>query len=132
MQITEEQNAIKQLIVAYNDAFNGADISRTVACYAPDGILIPNNGPLAQGTDQLTASFNILLKTFEIRISYVIDEIVVIGDYAFARTHSDVVTHVKASAENISLKNKELFVLRRHLGEWKISHYIFNNTSINK
>ncbi|WP_218162308.1 hypothetical protein [Chitinophaga sp. CF118] len=53
---------------------------------------------------QLTASFEFLLKTFQIKIRCAIDEITVSG-------------------EDISLKNKELFVLRKHLGG------IFNNTS---
>ncbi|SEW38837.1 conserved hypothetical protein [Chitinophaga sp. YR573] len=129
MQTTEEQIAIEKLILSYSDAFNATNIAKTVAIYTPDGVLMPNNGPLVQGTEQLTASFEFLLKTFQIQVRYIIDEIIVSGEYAFVRTNSNVDTHVKSSGEDISLKNKELFVLRKHLGEWKISHYIFNNTS---
>jgi len=132
MQPTEEQIAIEKLILSYSDAFNATDIAKTVAIYTPDGVLMPNNSPIVQGTEQLTASFEFLLKTFQITVRYAIDEITVSGEYAFVRTNSNVETHVKSSGENISLKNKEMFILRKHLGEWKISHYIFNNTSATK
>ena len=132
MQNNKEHAAIKNLIHSYSGAFNAADIVRTVALFTDDGILMPNNAPIAQGKEQLTASFELLLKNFQINIGYTVDEITVSGDYAFVRTNSNVATHVKASGEDIALLNKELFVLRRKQDEWKISHYIFNNTSIAK
>jgi ketosteroid isomerase-like protein len=132
METNQERSAVEKLIFSYGNVFNTKDIAQTVALYAPDGILMPNNAPLAQGTEQLTASFELLLRTFKIKIHYVIDEIVFSGDYAFARTNSKVETLVKATGEHISLQNKELFVLRKLYDEWKISHYIFNNTSMVK
>lgn len=132
IETTEERSAIEKLIFSYSSAFNAAEISKTAALYTHDGILMPNNAPLAQGQEQLKATFDFLFRTFQINIQYVIDEILISGDYAYVRTNSTVNTVITASSEHISLENKELFVLRHHQGEWKISHYIFNNTKVIK
>ena len=132
MEKTQEQSAIEKLIFSFSDAFNAADISKIVASFTPGGINMPNNGPLAQGTEQLSKAFGFLLNMAQIHIQYLIDEIIVTGEYAYARTNSTVKTIVKASGENILLENKELFVLRNDNGEWKIAHYIFNNTKTTK
>jgi ketosteroid isomerase-like protein len=132
MEQTQEQAAIEKLIFSFSDAFNAADISKIVASFTPNGINMPNNGPLTQGTEQLTKAFGFLLSMAQIHIEYVIDEIVVTGEYAYVRTNSTVKTVVKASGDQILLENKELFVLRNDSGQWKISHYIFNNTKTTK
>jgi ketosteroid isomerase-like protein len=128
METNQEQSAIEKLIFSYSDAFNAADISNIVASFTPDGVNMPNNGPLAQGTEQLTKAFGFLLSMAQIHIQYRIDEILISGEYAYARTNSTVNTIVKASGDNILLENKELFVLRNENCGWKIYHYIFNNT----
>lgn len=128
METNQEQSAIEKLIFSYSDAFNAADISKIVASFTNDGINMPNNGPVAQGTEQLTKAFGFLLSMAQIHIQYLIDEIFISGKYAFVRTNSTVKTIVRASGDNILLENKELFMLRNDNGEWKISHYIFNNT----
>jgi ketosteroid isomerase-like protein len=132
METNQERSAIEKLIFSYSDAFNAADISKIVASFTTDGINMPNNGPLAQGAEQLTKAFGFLLSMAQIHIEYVIDEIVVAGEYAYVRTNSIVKTVVKANGDQILLENKELFVLRNDNGEWKISHYIFNNTKTTK
>lgn len=128
MEHIQEQSAIEKLIYSFSDAFNAAEISEIMASFTTDGINMPNNGPLAQGTEQLTKAFGILLNMAQINIQYFIDEIVITGEYAYVRTNSNVKTTVRASGAQILLENKELFVLRRDNGEWKISYYIFNNT----
>jgi ketosteroid isomerase-like protein len=89
-------------------------------------------GNKSQGTEQLTKGFGFLLSIAQIHIQYLIDEILVAGDYAYVRTNSAVNTIVKASGDIILFENKELFMLRNDNGEWKISHYIFNNTKTTK
>ena len=132
MEPTQQQSAIEKAIFAYEDAFNSADIPRSALSFISEGVLMPNNGPVAKGTDQITASFEFLLSAFQINIRYTIDEIIVSGEYAYVRTNSVVKTSVKASGERILLDNKELFILYNSGEKWKISHYIFNNTKTNK
>ncbi len=128
MDTVIDRSVIEKLILFYSEAFNAKDISQTVALYAQDGILMPADAPLAKGHEQIKSTFEFLLKTFNINIEFVVDEVVISGDYAFARTNSKVRTTVLANGETVSLENKELFVLHKIGGQWKISHYIFNNT----
>jgi ketosteroid isomerase-like protein len=128
MENVQEQLAIEKLIFSFRDAFNAADISKTVASFTPDGINMPNNAPAAKGEKELMKAFGFLFNMAEINIQYVIDEIIVNGNYAFARTISKVTTVIKTSRDQIFLENKEIFVLYNDGADWKISHYIFNNT----
>jgi len=128
MDTTIDRSAIEKLIFFYSEAFNAKDISQAVALYVQDGILMPADAPLAKGHEQIKGTFEFLLKTFNINVEFVIEEVIISGDYAFARTNSKVRTAVLANGETISLENKELFVLHKIAGQWKISHYIFNNT----
>jgi len=57
---------------------------------------------------------------------FFIDEIVVNGDYAFARTTSQGTTLIHTSGETVAEENRELFVLQKINGQWKISRYMFN------
>lgn len=128
MDIQSEQTTVEKLIFSFSEAFNAADISNTVALFTPDGINMPNNTPATKGTEQLTKGFAVLFGTAEISIKYIIDEISINGEKAFARTNSTVNTLFKASGDKLLLENKELFLFRKEHDEWKISHYIFNNT----
>jgi ketosteroid isomerase-like protein len=130
MNTTVEKSAIEKLIFSYQGAFNAEEILKTVACYEEDGILMPQGAPSAKGPEQLKATFGFLLKTFKINVEYVIDEVIVNGDYAYARTNSKVKTIVRASEKTIFEDNKELFVLHKLNDQWKISHYIFNNNKM--
>ena len=121
MQAYNVNATIENLILTYADAFNASDIDQTVSLFTTDGILMPNNAPLSQGKEQLTASFEFLLKTFRINIGYTIEEINVSGDYAFVRTNSNVATHVKATGEDIFLKIKNClcYAISKTIGKYR-------------
>ena len=131
MDLKTERSAIEKLIFSFRDAFNSSDISSVVSAFTPDGVLMPNNGQLVKGHESIKALYESLFKIFKINITYTIDEIVINGDYAFARTYSRVDTLIHASGESVSLINKELFVIKKDNAQWKIADYIFNNTSKN-
>ncbi len=130
MDTTAENLAIEKLLSDYGEALNASDVSKTVALFTRDGILMPNGAPLAKGQEQLKAAYEALYKAFQLNVEYVTDEVIVNGDYAYARTNSRGNTLIHATGETISVENKELFVLRKDNGQWKISHYIFNNNKM--
>jgi ketosteroid isomerase-like protein len=101
MNTVIETSAIEKLIFSYQDAFNAEDISKTVACYEEGGILMPQGAPLAKGQEQLKGTFGFLLKTFRIHVEYTIDEVIVNGDYDYARTNSKVKAIVRAIDKTI-------------------------------
>jgi uncharacterized protein (TIGR02246 family) len=127
MGTTAENSAIEKLLSGYGDALNVSDIPKTVALYTKDGTIMPQGAPLAKGEEQLRAAYEGLFKAFQLKVEYSTDEVNVNGDHAFVRTHSKGTTLIRASGETVPVDNKEVFELLKVSGEWKISHYIFNN-----
>jgi ketosteroid isomerase-like protein len=87
---------------------------------------MPSNGPSAIGQAQVKASYEFVFNTIQLTIAFYIDEIVVNGDFAFARTTSKGTTLIHATGQTVPEENRELFVLQKSGGEWKIARYMFN------
>jgi uncharacterized protein (TIGR02246 family) len=126
MEQTTEKTAIEKLLFSYRDALNVSDVNKVLPLYTNDGVFMPSNGPSAIGQEQVKASYEFVFKTIQLKIEFYIDEIIVNGDYAFARTTSKGTTLIHANGQTVPEENRELFVLQKVSGQWKISRYMFN------
>lgn len=126
MEQTTEKTAIEKLLFSYRDALNESDVNKVLPLYTADGIFMPSNAPSAIGQEQVKASYEFVFKTIQLKIEFFIDEIVINGDYAFARTTSKGTTLIHANGQTVPEENRELFVLQKVSGQWKISRYMFN------
>jgi uncharacterized protein (TIGR02246 family) len=125
---TKDQSAIEQLLYSYRDALNASDVSKVLSLYTKDGVFMPTNAPTATGQAQLKGSYEFVFKTIQIHIEFLIEEVVVGGDYAFAVTNSKGTTLIHANGQTVSEENRELFVFQKDNGQWKIARYMFNKT----
>lgn len=123
---TTEKQAIEKMLFSYRNALNASDVKQVLTLYSHDGVFMPSNGPSAIGTEQIKSSYEFIFKTIQLNIEFFIDEIVVYGEYAFATTNSKGTTLIHANGQIIPEENRELFVLQKIEGEWKISRYMFN------
>lgn len=123
---TTEKQAIEKMLFSYRDALNASDVAQVLSLYSQDGVFMPSNGPSAIGQEQIKGSYEFVFKTIKLNIEFFIDEIVVNEDYAFARTTSKGTTLIHASGQTVPEENRELFVLQKVDGQWKISRYMFN------
>ena len=126
MEQSTEKSAIEKLLFSYRDALNTSDVNKVLPLYTNDGVFMPSNAPSAIGQEQIKGSYEFVFKTIQLNIDFFIDEIVVTGDYAFARTISKGTTLIHANGETVAEENRELFVLQKTSGQWKISRYMFN------
>lgn len=126
MEQTTEKTAIEKLLFSYRDALNVSDVNKVLPLYTTDGVFMPSNAPSAIGQEQVKASYEFVFKTIQLKIEFFIDEIVINGDYAFARTTSKGTTLIHANGQTVPEENRELFVLQKISGQWKISRYMFN------
>ena len=126
MTTTTEKQAIEKMLFSYRDALNASDVAQVLPLYTQDGVFMPSNGPSAVGQEQIKGSYEFVFKTIQLHIEFFIDEIVVNGDYAFARTTSKGTTLIHANGQTVPEENRELFVLQKVDGQWKISRYMFN------
>ena len=126
MFTTPDQTAIESLLYAYGDALNAASVPQVLALYTPDGVFMPAGAPSASGLAQVEQSYAGIFQQIRLHIQLHILEIVVSGDYAFASTTSAGTTLIHANGQTVAEENRELFVLQRQAGEWKIARYMFN------
>lgn len=126
METSTQKTTIEKLLFAYRDALNTSDVNKVLTLYAQEGAFMPSNAPTAVGQTQIKAAYEIVFKNIQLEIEFYIDEIVVNGDYAFARTTSKGTTLIHATGQTVPEENRELFVLQKENGSWKIARYMFN------
>ena len=126
MNTTNDQNAIQELLLAYRDALNASSTDQVIPLYTTDGVFMPTGFPTSVGTDQVRQAYDGVFSMIKLNIEFFIDEVQVDGDHAFARTTSRGTTLIHATGDNVPEENRELFVLQRTDGGWKIARYMFN------
>ncbi|MBL7991870.1 MAG: SgcJ/EcaC family oxidoreductase [Candidatus Kapabacteria bacterium] len=126
MEQSIEKSAIEKLLFSYRDALNASDVNKVLPLYTSDGVFMPSGAPSALGQEQVKAAYQSVFTSIQLTIEFYIDEIVVHGDYAFARTTSKGTTLIHANGQTVAEENRELFVLQKAGGQWKISRYMFN------
>jgi uncharacterized protein (TIGR02246 family) len=128
MEQTTDKTAVEKLLFSYRDALNASDVNKVLPLYTNDGVFMPSNAPSAIGQEQVKAAYEFVFSQIQLNIEFYIDEIVVTGDFAFARTTSKGSTLIHANKQTVAEENRELFVLQKTNGQWKIARYMFNKT----
>ncbi|WP_052250070.1 SgcJ/EcaC family oxidoreductase [Flavobacterium sp. KMS] len=128
MNTTAEKTAIEKLFFSYRDALNTSDVSKVLSLYTQDGVFMPTSAPTAKGQQQLKDSYEFVFKSIQLNIEFFIEEINISGDIAYAVTNSKGTTLIHANGQTVPEENRELFVLAKENGEWKIARYMFNKT----
>ena len=122
----KEQSEIKKVLFSYRDALNESNAEKVLSLYTENGVFMPSSAPTAIGQEQLKGTYEFVFSNIQLNIEFYIDEIEIVGEYAFARTTSKGTTLIRASGETVPEENRELFVLRKENGSWKIDRYMFN------
>ena len=120
------QQQIETVLFAYRDALNASDVSQVLALYSEDGVFMPSGAPTSVGQEQVKAAYEYVFSSIQLNIEFSIDEIAVLGDHAYARTTSKGTVLIRATDEKAPEENRELFVLKKEAGSWKINRYMFN------
>jgi len=120
---------IKSVIKAYEKALNGSEVSNVIKNYAEDGVFMPSGKPTSIGRENVIKAYQHVFKALDLNVTFHFDEIVRRGDLAFVRTTSD--GKIKLLDKNITIINqsRELFVMKKIDGDWKIYRYMFNETT---
>ena len=121
-----DNSQIKSLLFHYRDALNESNAEAALNLYTEDGVFMPSAAPTAIGQEQVLKAYQFVFENIQLSIEFFIDEIEVIGDYAFVRSTSRGTVLIKAANEEVAEENRELFVLKKLQGSWKIDRYMFN------
>lgn len=120
------KEAIKKTLFNYRDALNESSTDKALALYTENGVFMPSGASTSIGQEQVKAAYDFVFSQIQLNIEFYIDEIEISGEYAFARTTSKGTTLIHATGKTVPEENRELFVLKKENGDWKIDRYIFN------
>lgn len=124
----EEKLKIEQLLSQYENALNTSDSKLAQSLYTKDGIFMPTEAPSGIGSEGILKSYEFVFSQIQLNIKFLIEEIEVEGNMAFAVTSSRGTVKVLANGFEAPEANRELFVFEKVNGEWKIARYMFNKT----
>ena len=120
------KEAIKKTLFTYREALNESSTEKALSLYTQNGVFMPSGAPTSIGQEQVKAAYDFVFSQIQLNIEFYIDEIEIVGDYAFARTTSKGTTLTHATGETVPEENRELFILKKEGDNWKIDRYMFN------
>ncbi len=121
--------AVKNLTEEYDAAINSGDLDSWVSLYTDDAVRMPPNSPALVGKDAIRSVMQSSFEKYTFDIKETAEEVIVAGDWAFARgTYTYTITP-KAGGEPIGDDSGKwmAFHKRQPDGSWKIYRNIFNS-----
>ena len=124
----QEKQKIEELLRTYQKCLNTSDAKLAQKLYTKDGVFMPTQAPTGSGSEGILKSYEWVFSNIQLNIEFLIEEIQVEGNMAFAITSSNGTVKVLATGNVAPEQNRELFVFEKVDGEWKIARYMFNKT----
>jgi ketosteroid isomerase-like protein len=128
VKLAAVQKQVKAVVDRYQDGLNSSDFSKIRPLFAPDAVAEWNEKATVIGVEAMAKPYETLFKEIKFSTDFQYDAVDVYGDVAIVRTHHSV-GQTELLLKDMSRKldfNREVFVLRRIDGEWKIILYTFN------
>lgn len=126
----EDENAVRTLIAStYRDALAASDADAITAAFAENGVVMPPEGATYRGADAIKGNYQGIFQSVALDLQFDIDEIVLDGDYGFVRSTSDGTATILADGTSAPEVNRELWVVHKVDGQWKIAFYMYNKMS---
>ncbi len=126
---TGPEPAVLAPIHVYFDALNGRDLDAVMEVFTADAVVMPNEAASAVGAEAVRATYASRFAAFEYRRELHVDDSLVDGDLATVRCHTTGSFTLLAEGRRIDGVSRELFVLQRESGAWRIRCYMFNRAS---
>ncbi|MFY3768866.1 hypothetical protein AHYW_004251 [Providencia manganoxydans] len=126
------QKEVLDVIMKYQKALNAGNTKEIISLYANESYSQWNNLLTADSKEKKEDQYNNLFSKEKFNTDFAIDTIWVDGNTAFVRTHhhnGSVVTDTKEQKTILDL-NREVFILHKENGEWKIILYTFNTNPL--
>ena len=126
----EDEAAVRELIATdYRDALASGDAAAVAANFAADGVVMPPESATYRGNDAVKSDYEGVFGSVSLDLQFAIDEVVLVGDYGFVRSTSDGTATVAATGEAGPEVNRELWIVHKVDGQWKIAFYEYNKMS---
>ena len=117
---------ITVLIEAYQKGLNEGKLDLIRSVYADDAMFIGQPFPTATGVDSIVELYGSFLSELDFDVKFDIEEIELEGGLGFVRTRSHGTIVPKGQKAEGAEGNREIFVVKKIDGSWKVYRYIFN------
>ena len=122
------QRQVKAVVERYQQGLNGSDFSVIRPLFAPDAVAEWNEKATVIGVDNMAGPYEALFKKVKFTTDFQYDAVDLPAEnIAVVRTHHPVgqtELHLEDGSKTLDF-NREIFVLKRTGGEWKIILYTF-------
>jgi uncharacterized protein (TIGR02246 family) len=117
---------VEAVLKRYETALNTSDTNAAVGIYADDAIFMPQGSAPAVGLTAIRQSYDQIFAAVDLRVTFTIDEVKLLGNTAWMRTHSIAEMAVRGAGIKLPGKNSELFIFEKQkTGEWRVARYLF-------
>lgn len=117
---------IQILLQTYQRSLNEANVDLVKSVYADDAIFIGQPFPIATGRDEIVSLYADFLSKLDFDVEFEILEVELGDNLGFVRTRSTGTIVPKGQTPKGSEGNREVFVVKKINGAWKLYRYIFN------
>lgn len=125
-----DEQAVADMLKAYQDALVRSDLDGCLRLYAPDGVFMPQNSPSSIGIAEVRRAYEAVFRAIQLDVVFKIEEVRQLApDWVMARTNSSGTVTVHASGQKAAEGNQELFVFQKIGGDWTIARYCFCSTN---
>lgn len=125
----DEQQVRELIATTYRDALAAGDADAITASFAENGVVMPPEGATYHGSEAVKGNYEGIFSSVGLDLQFDIDEIALDGDYGFVRSTSEGTATVLATEESEPEVNRELWIVHKENGEWKIAFYMYNKMS---
>lgn len=129
VNMQEDEKAINNLIISYKNALKDASIEKVLSNYTTNGVLMSPDSPTVIG-DKIGDAYSSIFDSVGIDIDFTLANMIIGENYTFVQSTSDGSALIKALNQTVPEQNRELFVMQRINGEWKIARYMYNKMDI--
>lgn len=117
---------LQTLLDTYERSLNEGNVDLVRSVYAEDAVFIGQPFPTATGRDDIVALYGGFLSQLDFDVKFEVLEVELDGSLGFIRTQSVGTIVPKGQTPEGPEQNREIFVVKKIDGAWKIYRYIFN------
>ncbi|GIU49292.1 hypothetical protein TUM4438_32580 [Shewanella sairae] len=117
---------IEQLINRYAQVLNNADTSILSEVFTTDAVFIGQPFPTATGIEAIEATYKAFLSQLNFKVQFEVTEVELGESIGYLQTRSYGSIVPKGQQADGEEGNREMFIVKKIDGNWKLHRYIFN------
>lgn len=119
--------SVQLLLDGYGSALNSLVAAKVAPFFTVGGEVAAPGLPTADGRTEIESLYKGIFKAISLALVFTPANITIVSeDYAFATSTSSGPVTVLSTKQTTANKYRELWILKKENGEWKINNYYFN------